>query len=457
MPTVSETWADFVTSLRWEDIPGDVRPYLRLRMIDVLGVGIAALDQASVAALRSAFPVGGAGPAGATLIGQAQAQPAAAAAFFNSTLCHSLDFDDTHYPSVIHPSAVVVPAALACAETSPARGREMLVGLAAAAEVMIRVGMSAPDGFNPRGFGGTSGAGPFGAAAAAARLWGLDREQTVHAFGLAGSFSAGLFQWAEECAWTKRLQVGWATYVGLHAALMARAGCLAPREIMEGRYGYLNAHLGVDRWDLAELTAGLGTQWQIARVNTKPYPCCANLFSFMNAALALRDLHGVRAEDIDAIDCVVPAQQEKSICLPWSDKIAPASEFAAQFSLPFAVATMLNLGRGDLSAFGDAARSDPRTLAIAGRVAYSTFHDAGWPGRQYGEVRIRTRDGRQLVQVEPFSPGSPEKPMGAADIERKFRDNVAPQWDAQRADQILADIAALERDGPVADLTMALR
>jgi 2-methylcitrate dehydratase PrpD len=312
--------------------------------------------------------------------------------------------------------------------------------------------MSAPDAFNPRGFGGTACAGAFGAAAVAARLLGLDREMTADAFGIAGGLSAGLIQWAEEGSWTKRLQAGWASYIGIHAALLAQQKFASPRRIMEGRLGFLNSHVGLEKCNLAALTEGLGELWHIRRISTKPYPACHNLHTFMDAAVALKRTHGIEPEDVERVDCVVPLQQEKTICIPWEQKLRPLTEYGAQFSLPFAVATVLVAGRGSLREFGPTARSDPRVLALADRVRYTNFDDPGWPGRHYGEVRIRTRDGRDLRQVETSSRGSPERPLSSAELEEKFLDNVVPVWGRERALRILRAIAALHEEGRIATL-----
>src|SRR5690606_18361350 len=163
------------------------------------------------------------GPGEATVFGFNRRYTPATAALFNGMLGHSLDFDDTHSDSSTHPSAPVVPAALAAAEMTGASGRDTLTAIVAGYEVMIRIGKALdPTAHYARGFHPTATAGVFGAAAAAGRIFGLDAQQVASAFGVAASQAAGSLQFLVNGAWNKRFQVGAAAMNGLIAASLAR-------------------------------------------------------------------------------------------------------------------------------------------------------------------------------------------------------------------------------------------
>src|SRR5690606_40306027 len=153
---------------------------------------------------------------------------------------HSLDFDDTHADSSLHPSAPVVPAALAASGTGGATGAELLAAIVAGYEVCCRLGNALdPTSHYARGFHPTATAGTFGAAAAAAKLYRLPAERIAAAFGVSGSQAAGSLQFLENGAWNKRFQVGAAAMNGVIAATLAQQDFLGASEPVEGRYGLL--------------------------------------------------------------------------------------------------------------------------------------------------------------------------------------------------------------------------
>ncbi|HWB37039.1 MAG TPA: MmgE/PrpD family protein, partial [Rugosimonospora sp.] len=279
-PTAVQQLAEFAAACR-DALPDAVVEDAACRVLDVLGNAHAATaltgaDEPHHAVLRVLARRGG--PAEAEVVGSPVALPAPAAALVNGTLAHALDFDDTHLPSVLHPSSSVVPAALAMAQARSASGAQLLAAVAAGIEVCNRLGMAsyAPamrnSVFFEKGFHATSICGTVGAAVAAAMLAGADRGQLASAMGIAASMGAGLIEANRTGGSVKRIHCGWAAHAGIEAAEFAVEGITGPPTVLEGRFGFLRAYLD-DDYDLAALLDGLGQRFELLRTVYKPYPC----------------------------------------------------------------------------------------------------------------------------------------------------------------------------------------
>ena len=245
MSTVVSRLAELACS----PVPETVRAGIPSRIIDVVGIAVRASTLETSQAVIG-FAVDQAAAAQATAIGAGQATSAAEAAFVNGVLAHSLDYDDTHLPSILHPSASVVPAALAVAEWQSAPGAALLDAVAVGLETTVRLGMG---GYDPqarqsvyfeRGQHATSICGAVGSAAAAGRLLGLDSDGIAHAMGIACSMASGIIEANRSGGTVKRLHCGWAARAGVTAAQLAVRGITGPPTAIEGRFGLFWAFLG---------------------------------------------------------------------------------------------------------------------------------------------------------------------------------------------------------------------
>ena len=242
--TSAQRIAAFTSSLAFEQIPDEVIEATKLHVLDVLGCGLAAHGLGVAGEGRATMAELGTGDA--TAIGLDTPLPAPHAAFANAMLCHGLDYDDTHSDSVCHITVVVVPAALAVAESLGRSGEDVLTAVTAGTEVVSRIGMAASGAFHARGFHPTSVCGVFGATAAAARLAGLDAETTTSALGLAGSMSSGLMAYLNDGTPTKPVHAGWAAQAGVLAARLAAHGAEGPAGVLDGRFGVFHAFVDDD-------------------------------------------------------------------------------------------------------------------------------------------------------------------------------------------------------------------
>ena len=290
--TLLEHLARFAAGVTSGSLPEEVNTSVRHRVLDIAGLALAARPLAtSEMAHRLAKSWGG--PQHAGLIGFPEHLPAPAAAFVNGTLAHSLDFDDTHLPSVLHPSASVIPAMLAAGEEVGASTSDAIAAAAAGYEIVIRTGMAGYDRelgnsvFFERGWHATSICGTLAAAAVAAKLYGLDAAGIGHAMAIATSMGSGVIEGNRAGGSVKRLHCGWAAHAGLVAAGCAREGFTGPPSALEGRFGFYRAFIDGDPV-AEEITRGLGERWSIPDVFYKPYPANHFTHAGIDAAMKLR-------------------------------------------------------------------------------------------------------------------------------------------------------------------------
>ena len=414
-------------------VPEAVRAGIPSRVIDIAGIAVRAgpLDT-SRAVVDFAAAQGTA--AQATAIGGGRAMSAAEAAFVNGVLAHSLDYDDTHLPSILHPSASVVPASLAVAEWQGVPGTALIDAVAVGLEVTVRLGMGGYDRqarqsvYFERGQHATSICGAVGSAAAAARLLGADADGIAHTMGIACSMASGIIEANRAGGTVKRLHCGWAARAGVTAAQLAARGFTGPPTAVEGRFGLFQAFLG-DQADLGAVTADLGERWEAENIFYKPYPANHFTHTGIDAAIALRQ-KGIRPEDIATATLEVPPPTVRTIGEPIETKRLPETGYLAQFSGPYTIAAGLFGGGGlgvGLADFSDALARDAARRELMGRVdvvgdpALMAIYPCQLPAR----LTVTTASGHTLVQEVLTNRGGPDRPLSDDELAAKYTDNTA--------------------------------
>lgn len=425
-----------------------------MRVLDILGIVVAAAPLGSSRAARDwAAEQGGAPQAVAT--GVPVRLPAGLAAFVNGVLAHSLDYDDTHLPSVLHPSASVIPAALAAAEAVGSSGRDVVAAVAVGLEVCVRLGMAGYDQessnstFFEHGQHATSICGVMGAAVAAALLHGLEADGVVHALGLAASMSSGIIEANRTGGTVKRLHCGWAAQSALAAAQLVARGLTGPPTVLEGRFGFFQAWLH-GRFEPRAITDGLGEKWEVPSIFFKPYPANHFTHAAIDAALAMRQ-RGIAPHDIIAIELGVPSANLRTVGEPIAVKRAPQTGYMAQFSGPYAVVAGLLGGDGlgvGLDDYTDELATDPRRRALMALVDVEADPrcSAIFPRQFPAVLRVWTRDGRELSEEVLTNRGGPDRPLSFEELARKFRDNSSrglPDSDVKALEVACAGLAGL--------------
>jgi 2-methylcitrate dehydratase PrpD len=455
--TAAGRLARFVAGLRLDAVPEAVVTAAADLVLDTLGNALAAArEDFGVAVLDVARALGGRSES--TLLGARERVAAANAVLANATLAHGLDFDDTREGAIVHTSCVAVTTALAVGEATGARGRAVLEAALAAVEVMCRVGLAVPGALHARHFHPTAIAASFAAAAAAGKLYGLSEAQLVRAFGICGSQASGIIEYLADGSWTKRLHPGWNAHAGVVAAHLARAGFTGPATVLEGTHGLYQAFAGGhDHAKLDALLASLGHTWEIAALTLKPYPCGSIAQPYMDCAARLREAHGIRGDAITAVRCKTSPGPVPRLWEPLAAKHAPPNGYAAKFSLPYLIASILVRGRAGLAEFADAAVDDPAVLRVAKLVTYELDPTIDYPSQFVGDVAITLADGRVVHARQDRPRGGPDAPLTRAELEAKFRGNAALALPDAQGERVIRHVHDLPADAPLAGLLVALR
>jgi 2-methylcitrate dehydratase PrpD len=450
-PSVARRLARFALGLKIAEIPPAVIDQANLLALDTLGSCLASSTMDfGQAVLDTAEALGG--PAESALVGRATRVGSPNAVLANATLAHGLDFDDTREDAIVHTGCVAVTAALAAGEAVDASGAAVVEGIVAGVEAMCRVGLVVPGRFHARHFHPTSLTASFAAAVVAGKLGGLDEDQLVNALGICGSQAGGIIEYLADGTWTKRLHPGWAAHAGFVATRLARSGFTGPESVFEGEHGFYAAFAGGhDAERLEREIASLGTTWEILNLTYKPYPAGSIAHPYMDCAARLREKYAIVPEDIAEIRCRTAAGPVPRLWEPLAAKHKPANGYAAKFSLPYLLASVLVRGTAGLADFTDEAARDPRVLAVAGRVGYDLDATIDYPRQFIGDVRITLRDGRVLEEHQDHPRGGPDFPLDRRDLETKFRGNATLALSADRAESIIEDagrLHALPHVGP---------
>jgi 2-methylcitrate dehydratase PrpD len=459
--TLLQEVSRFAAAVRNGGVEPEILRDARRRTTDIIGIALAA-SRMDPARIVGGVIEGWGGEEQAGVIGRGERYPAASAALMNGTLAHSLDYDDTHLPSVLHPSAAVVPAALAAAETSGATGRNLLAAIAAGDELVVRVGMAGYDPalgnsiFFEKGLHATSIAGTLGAALAAAMVYGLGEEEIGHAVAISASMGAGIIEANRTGGTVKRIHCGWAAHAGVTAAELAAHGLTGPQTALEGRFGFLQAYLG-DSADAEALTRGLGEQWELMRVFFKPYPANHFTHAGIDAAIRLRQ-EGLDIEEIEEVELGVASPVLRTIAQPEDEKANPETGYAAQFSGPFTIATALVGGGGlgvSLDDFTDEDVNDPVKLDLASRVRCAADEECDriFPNQFPAVLRVRLKNGEVQEARVSHNRGGPENPLSDEELEVKFRTNARRVLPAKQVEELRCALETLGGADTMGDVT----
>jgi len=441
--SVTRTLATFAVETKTESLPPEVPARALALASDLIGSIIRAANESdsTPSVLKMLARMGLDAPGECTVFGLSRRYAPAAATLLNGTFGHSLDFDDTHSDSSLHPSAPVVPAALAAAEMTGASGADFLAAVVVGFEICCRLGNALdPTAHYARGFHPTATAGNFGAAAAAGRLLGLSVDQMCSAFGVAASQASGSLQFLVNGAWNKRYQVGESAMKGLIAATLALEGFHGSADAIDGKHGFLKGYS--DGADPAKAVAGLGEIWETMKIGVKPYPACRYTHAAVDGLLALKREHGWTVADIESITVGLHRNGITLVGAPLAEKRRARSVVEGQFSMPFAAAVALTrdrFGWDDYDLLGK-----PEIDELADKV--DVIRDESLEGLRHpfgATLKVRARGQVHDLRIADPS-GEPETfPSPEASIE-KFRALAGPCLNA-RTEPMLDRLAALGR------------
>lgn len=431
-------------------VPAEASAKIKLHILDTLGcqVAFASLPWSNDV-LKYATAGGQPGPA--TIANFGTTALTVHAAFANASFAHGFEMDDTEMRTASHPGAVVVPAALAAGQARASSGRDFLRAVTVGYEVMIRVALGGV-GMMKRGFHTTAVAGPFGAAAAASVISGLDAQKTAHGLGIAASKASGITEYTSSGGSVKRIHAGFAAQSGLEAILLSQAGITAPTHALEGRRGLFAAVCEVS--DSSLVTGALGERFELMTTGIKPYCCCAGQHTVLDA---VAQIQAGRPEFSPTLVKRIRVLQNPREADVVGRIIEPQDVAGAQFSAAFGIALRLVTGGNGFENYRSAALDDPELLSIARKVTYErTGGLSTLVGDGPAEVTMEFTDGTSSTVRVSYARGTVQKPLSAAEIISKFHALADGPLGRERANEVEEMVMNLEELWDVNDLAVRL-
>lgn len=416
-PHPSKALATFASELEIGDIPQEVIARTEDLLVDWFGSAIAGKGSRPVETITQfAQNMGGfnaANPGSAEILISRTSSSPFLAALANAAASHVAEQDDVHNGSVFHPATIVFPAALATAQTIDASGEDLLVAAVAGYEVGIRVGEFLGRS-HYKTFHTTGTAGTFAAAAAVGRLLKLNPTQMLHAFGSAGTQSAGLWEFLRDAADSKQLHTAHATATGLMSAYLAQSGFTGAEHILEGKQG-LAAGMSSDA-DPSKLTDRLGSRWTIAETSFKYHASCRHTHPAADALLQVMLAHDLKPSDIAKVETLVH-QGAIDVLGPVTN---PATVHQSKFSMGTVLALIAHYQFAGLQEF-DQHFDDPAICSFRDRVTMTLDPevDSAYPQRWIGKVKVYLQNGEVLEGRVDEPKGDPGNTLSRTEITDK--------------------------------------
>lgn len=398
----------FAAGRRHGELPAAIVEQAKLSLLNVLATTVAGAQTTAIGIMArtlSRFS----GPGQAIVLGRGERVDAPTAAYLNAAAANVHDFDDTHVPTIIHPSAPIAAPLLALADCTPTDGAAFLHAFAVGVEVACRLGNAISPQHYAKGWHITTTCGVVGAAAAASHGLGLTEQETNDALAIAACQAAGTVEALGTDA--KSVAVGNAARNGLLAALLARSGLSGPAGAIDGRFGFLQLFRDGEI-SPAALSDGLGERWELASNTFKPYPCGVVVNAVIDACIEIRDTLQPQPDEIVSIHV-----RGDHLLIQRADRPHVTTGRMSQISAQHAAAVTLLWGKPGLEAFGDRAVADEAVRSL--RMKVSMMPDRHMPAGA-AEVSIVLQDGRTMKRTVLAARGSLQAPLTRGDVEEKF-------------------------------------
>jgi len=437
-PGLARAFGERVAALQWRDLPPEAVHWAKVGMLDTIGVTLAGCREDAPRLVARSLDLA-AGPS--LVFGSARRVGALDAALINGTASHALDFDDCNNTMGGHPSAPVLSALFELADELGASGRDFTVAYVAGFEVEAKLGLAVNFHHYTKGWHPTATLGAFGAAAASARLMGLDAERTAVALALAASFASGIKSNFGTMA--KPMHVGHCARSGVLAARLAQNGFTANADtVFEHPQGFLDVFNGPGTYDAPRALAAWAAPLDIVKpgIAIKQYPCCGSTHPAIDAMLDLVDRRGIAPERVERIDAWIHERR-----LRHTNRPRPDSPLDAKFSLQYVLARALVDRRVGVADFEPAGYRDARIQALLPRIHVAPYDTTQFAADNHfgGAVRLTLRDGSvETASVEQALGRTSDNPVPPDRLRRKF---TACATTALRADAIAPIADAIDR------------
>ncbi|GAB5376822.1 MAG: MmgE/PrpD family protein [Acuticoccus sp.] len=409
--------AEYLVRAERRDIPDAVWKEAHRALVNYVGCALGGAPHPSMdITLKALGPY--AGPAISAVIGRRERTDPLNASLLNGLSSHIHDYDDTTPKNYNHPTSPLASALFAYASVNKVSGADFVHAFVLGFEAEQRIGNAVYPSHYDIGWHITGTVGVFAAAAAVGRLMGLDEQRMIWALGLAATQAAGLREMFGSMG--KAFHPGRSAQNGYTAALLAREGFTAGERALEGPRGFA-AILSQDH-DLAKITDGLGTRYELPDNTYKPFPCGIVVHPTIDACITLRQENDFSPDQVASVALRV-APLVKDLCNQQDIRTG----LQGKFSIYHAAAVGLVRARAGLGEFTDAAANDPAIKAMRARISADGDPAVTEDGVI---VRVTLADGTVLEKTLEHSLGNIERPLSDAQLETKFRDQasvIAPE------------------------------
>ena len=434
-----------VLEAQLEDVDAETVQNAKDRVLDTVGCLIGgAADPSNPELVKLVKDYGGRPQA--TLLMYGGKVPAGNAAMVNCILCRSFDYEpvspvveDSIVPG--HVSGTTVMTALTLSEAVGAGGRELLMAMLLGDDLAARL-LNTCEFTLALGWDGNGTANALGATAIAGRLLSLNEKQLRNAFGLVLSQLSGSAQNITESTTAFKLPLGLAARNAVFSAELALAGWTAPKDALQGRFGYYDLFTsGIRNEEL--LTKDLGKKFWGDRT-FKPYPSCRGTHGAIDCALDAVNKHGIDPDNIEKATLYLSQSGLKGVLAkPWQIGEFPHGD--AMFSFRYTVATALLRGSVKPEHFTEQAIRDPRTNELIEKIDFADLP----AGRTGFSITVYTKDGAKYSAESKIARGDiPGNPLSRDELLAKFWDNVEfasrhKRADVERLLELLEDLEEL--------------
>src|SRR5712672_2985142 len=450
----------FVIQTKYQEIPPDVIVLGKKSILDGLGLALAGSRAESGSISRRYVEQAGVTRGNATIIGSAQKTSPRFAALLNGISIHADDFDDTQlaaakdrvYGLLMHPTVPVLPAIFALAEQRRVTGKDWMLAYHLGAEVECKIAEAIAPRHYQDGFHTTGTCGPFGSAAACAKLLNFDLPKTLKTFGLAASHSGGLRE--NFGTMTKPYQAGHAAESGLVSAEMVALGWTAADQILEADRGFFHAAGG--SYDPSAILDRLGKPWTFASpgVSLKPYPSGSLTHPAMTELARLIEANKIQSAEVEKVD--IGANHNMTTTLLHHQ---PKTGLEAKFSMEFCLAILLLEGKAGLGQFSDKVVRRPDVQEMIRGINFYVDPEAESAGydKMTSILKIHLKNGAVIAGRADFGKGSPANPMSFDEAATKFRGCAEfAEWPKAKTEQIIAFTKSLEAATDISALSPLL-
>lgn len=461
VPDLTAYVADFIVNTRYENLSPEVLDLGKKSILDGFGLALAGSKAETGPICLSYLDTICSGHGAATVIGTNRTTAPQLAALVNGVSVHADDFDDTQlaaakdrvYGLLVHPTVPVLPAAFALGERGGLGGKDFMLAYHVGVEVECKIAEAIAPRHYEDGFHSTGTCGPFGSAAACAKIMRLDAAKTRTALGIAAAESSGVRE--NFGTMTKPFQAGHAAQGGLAAAQLAQLGWTAAQNILEAQRGFFHAAGG--SYEPTAIVHKLANPWTFASpgVSIKPHPSGSLSHPAMTEMMRLIQQNDIRPEQVERIECGANHDMYQALL-----RHDPKTGLEGKFSMEFCLAILVLERKAGLPQFTDAVVNRPDVRAMIGKVKYYIDPQAEAAGfdKMTSLLKVTLAGGRVITGQATFGKGSPADPMSYAEVADKFRGCAEyAHWPKAKTESLIAQVGALESVTDMRKLTPLLR